>query len=153
MANSVLFASSIAMAILHTLALLWCPRVNPLLATNVVFGVGTSVWNHGATSLTARVADRAMMWIGFCVDLHLVWTISHHPSWALCAATLVGAAALYWIAKVWVLWTARAIVSDLPKDSKLRPRKQKLSDLPHLCAHVSLTVTHFVLMEALAVAA
>ncbi|RLN46058.1 hypothetical protein BBJ29_008530 [Phytophthora kernoviae] len=106
------------MAILHTLALLWCPRVNPLLVTNVVFGVGTSVWNHGVTSFTARVADRMMMWVGFFVDLHLVWTISHHPRWALCVATLISAGVLYWIAKVWILWSVNAKVTDLPKDLK-----------------------------------
>jgi hypothetical protein len=150
MANSILFLSSLVMGFLHAAALVLYPSTNIVLAANIVLGVGTSMWNHGVTSSAAKLADRGMMWLGFVVDFHFVWTVPDYSRWSLCLATLFGAATLYWVAKAWIAWNASSKVTDFSQDVKTyRDAARAKANLPHLCAHASLTMTHLLLIDAL----
>ncbi|KAE8910179.1 hypothetical protein PF005_g18801 [Phytophthora fragariae] len=153
MTNAVLFTSTVMVGAVHILALLWYRQTSRLLAATIVAGLATSVWNHGVTSATAKVSDRLAMWLCFCVDLHLVWSLENRGRCWLCIATLVGAAILYGAAKVYIQWKLNTQVAGVSNDlNKQRPvssvRRLRSGDVPHLLAHMSLTITHLLLVEA-----
>ncbi len=72
MANPYLFTSSALLGALH-FYWLWSlrPCNSMLLQSIIIVGVLTSVWNHGTTSKAAMYSDRAVMVIGFVVDVYL----------------------------------------------------------------------------------
>lgn len=148
MANALLFRSSAAIAVVHAAALWWFQAGNALLTATIVLGVATSLWNHGVTSSLAKIADRAMMWVGFCIDLHLVWSVPDVAAWATCFATLVASALLYFAAKWGLRLTERR--SSSVSGSVARAWPVRVADLPHVLAHLSLTTTHVMLLEAYA---
>lgn len=164
MANPVLFRSSAAIAVMHAAALArygfgWSSPSRALLVATIVVGIATSLWNHGATSRAAKVVDRAAMWIGFFVDLHLAWHVPDAARWGACCASLVAAAALYFLAK-WVILKAGvgSAASALPHELAEAGRrgaaagwsKLNAADMPHVLAHVTLTTTHMMLLDAYA---
>jgi hypothetical protein len=153
MANAVLFTSTVILGAVHILTLLWYRQTSRLLAATIVAGLATSVWNHGATSATAKATDRLTMWLCFSVDLHLVWSLENRGRCWLCIATLVGAAVLYGAAKVCIQWKLNTQVGGVSNDlNKQRPvssvRRLRSEDVTHLLAHMSLTITHLLLVEA-----
>jgi hypothetical protein len=160
MANPVLFRSSAAVAVVHAAALarygvgLASPS-RALLVATIVVGLATSLWNHGASSRAAQLVDRAAMWAGFCVDLYLSWHVPDAARWGVCCASLVAAAALYFLAK-WVLLRsgmgveARSVSLEIARAGRARWSKLPAADMPHVLAHVTLTTTHMLLLDAYA---
>jgi hypothetical protein len=117
MVNRTLFWSSVACGALHLAA---CggaaPAVYQLL---VLLGVTTSLWNHGTTSRSAQVADRATMWLGGTTDFLLLWAFDASPAtWALFASIPIA----YAIAK------------------------QRHSTAAHLVSHLAITSVHRTLL-------
>lgn len=157
MANPVLFRSSAAVTVVHAAALArygvgWASPLRALLVATIVVGLATSLWNHGASSRAAQLVDRAAMWAGFCVDLYLSWHVPDAARWGVCCASLVAAAALYFLAK-WVILRAtmaRSVSLESARASRVRWSKLPAADMPHVLAHVTLTTTHMLLLDAYA---
>jgi hypothetical protein len=119
MVNAVLFWSSAACGLAHLAAASGAaPHTYKALT---LLGVVTSLFNHGTTSRSAQVADRATMWIGGVTDLFVLWWIGADPAtWAL--FTLVPAT--YAAAK----WSG--------------------STATHLLSHAAITSVHFSLLTS-----
>lgn len=163
MANPVLFRSSAAIAAVHAAALArygvgWASPSRALLAATIVVGLATSLWNHGATSRAAQLVDRVAMWVGFFVDLALAWHVPDSARWGMCCASLVAAAALYFAAKWIVLKTVAEVEKEMEKEKSIVKKgtlvwsRVNVADLPHVLAHVTLTTTHVMLLDAYAAA-
>jgi hypothetical protein len=126
MANSAFFVSTLVLGAVHILAILWCRIKCYLLVGVILTGLMTSAWNHRATSATARAADRLTMRMCFSGDMYLIWSLRNRGHWWVgsTSAALIGAVVLYGVSKVY--------------DRRL-----------HLLAHLSLTISHLLMLAAL----
>lgn len=139
MGNYVLFVSSLSLAILHGIAQLWFRQKNEILTTTISCGIATSIWNHGVTSRVAKLIDRGMMWVGFFSNLYSIAKLEDTYTYCSCLATLFLAGILYIAAK---LFTSRHVVSKVDCLKHIGP------NIPHVLAHLTLTLTHVMLMRA-----
>jgi predicted membrane protein len=141
MTNFVLFLSSVFIAFIHVAAQLRYQQSNFVLTVTMACGCATSVWNHGVTSSIAKVVDRTMMWIGFFSNLCTISRVHDNTRQYACLATLLAAVLLYVVAKSCIALTGHQKQEETPCTNRL-------SDLPHILAHFSLTITHILLMES-----
>jgi hypothetical protein len=98
MANPRLFASSLVLGFLHLLLLLLHQPVPRIFAVNVLCGIFSSIWNHGATLEVAKWSDRTMMAVGAVVDgVYLFALGMPHREWL--ARAILAAIAAFLLAK------------------------------------------------------
>jgi hypothetical protein len=140
MANSMLFHSSIAMAVIHAIGFLWYRPSNTVLILTMLWGIGTSIWNHGTTCSVAKSADRMMMWIGFCANIFSIYGVHDYVVRWLCLLSIYMAVLLYVAAKATIGRKLNLTTIGIKNTTT------HLSDLLHILAHLSLTITHTLLM-------
>lgn len=131
MVNPVLFQSACILGSVHiaAIALYNPPRI---FATNMIIGVLTSVWNHGMTHELAKWSDRGVMGVGMVIDLYYLAYIAKYPWNMSLAASIFSAAIGYLLAK--------AIIHRIAVNS--HGKIQEKGNIPHLFAHVCLTIVH-----------
>jgi predicted membrane protein len=139
MTNFVLFLSSVFITFIHVAAQLRYQQSNFVLTVTMACGCVTSVWNHGVTSSIAKAVDRLMMWIGFFSNLYTISRVHDNMRRYACLITLLAAVLLYVVAKSCIALSRR---------HQKQEESNRLSDLPHILAHFSLTITHILLMES-----
>lgn len=149
MANHVLFASSLFLAFLHLSLVIYFkpPRA---FAFSVLCGTFSSIWNHGVTNDVAKWSDRGMMAVGALVDFSYIASvpINQRP---LLFALILAALAGYAGAKVLVrASSAKKERRDASHAASLYAAVFTSGNLPHLTAHLCLSLTHFVMITELA---
>lgn len=95
MASKVLFYSSIGSTILHFLLFTF---FSTFPHPHLYYGcLATSIWNHGTTSLLAKLADRVM--VVLCVIHHFYWlSFSVSTSyWAWCGISITINGAFFYV--------------------------------------------------------
>lgn len=141
-----LFRSSMFITILHILAQLWYRQTNLILTLTIIGGLSTSIWNHGTTSRIAMISDRVMMVIDFCADAYLILIIPLQFKCVLATAMLISSVVLYWVSKM--PYASQFHINSFWLCAPIRQIRG--SNIPHMIAHLSLTMTHIILMSIFA---
>ena len=148
MANKVLLASSLLLALVYLAILLSAAPLPRLFFYTVLCGMASSVINHACTSPLAKWLDRALMVAGALADLaYLAWLPSARQT--LLAGLLAGAIACYTAAKLLVM-TARGKAAAAAAAAARHAEGHPAGNLPHLAAHVLLTLLHCTMTRELA---
>jgi len=119
--NLILLKSSYYFGIIHLIFMFITSSKDIVLNLNIIFGISTSIINHGTTSDMAKYSDRIMMIIGVFIDIYL---INNHLY--ICYYTLVLSVSSFFLSK----YTMNRI----------------LSLYLHIMSHFFLTVTHILLL-------
>ncbi len=130
MANFCLFISSIAITAIHVFAHAFYRTDNILLTITIICGCCTSIWNHGSTSLSAKIIDRVAMYIGFASNMYTIHGLDDALTRYRCILTLISSASMYFISKI-----------------MLKLGYQYVSNAMHSISHILLTYVHIVLIK------
>lgn len=122
MANLLLFMSSCIVGIIHLFFIIILQSTNLLLNTNIIFGIITSIINHGSNSLIAKWCDRFMMLIGIYIDIIIIYSYNCYYS---------------------CLFLLLSILSFIIS-------KYIMCYFYHIISHILLTITHIIMLFTLA---
>ena len=79
MVNPVLFKSSLLFGTIQLIAMIALESRNIVFNTSIIFGIITSVINHGSTTEIAKWSDRTMMLIGIYTDVRVIESMYLSP--------------------------------------------------------------------------
>ena len=145
MANPVLLASSLLLALIHLATALSAAPLPRLFLATVLCGTASSAVNHASTSPTAKWLDRALMVAGALADLaYIAWLPFARQT--LLAGLLAGAIACYTAAKLLVVTARGKAAAAAARQAEGHPA----GNLPHLAAHALLTLLHCIMTRELA---
>jgi len=148
MANAMLFRSACLLGMIHIYLMLFF-RVPYLFGLVMISGVFSSIVNHGLTGEWAKWLDRWMMVVGAVIDGAYLYVVFWESSLInIFNSLILMAAASYLLAKVMLQNAppeqAEAVVWQ---GSGHKPQwTLRRADLPHLFAHLFLSLLHYVLI-------
>ena len=143
MTNPILFTSSIFMSIIHYIGLHKYNPKNDLLIYCILFGLITSILNHGLTHYIFKYLDRGMMILGFLINMYFTTKIylkktnkydkydKYHK---------------YYVENIYFLILFAVIMFFITK-VLLKSGKVLINYIPHLIAHVIITIANILLFS------
>jgi hypothetical protein len=130
MANVCLFISSVVITAIHAISYTFYRTDNILLTMTITLGCATSIWNHGTTSLSAKITDRVAMYIGFASNVYTIHGLDDSLTRYSCISILISSAFMYFSSKF-----------------LLNLGYTYLSNVMHSISHILLTYVHVILMK------
>ena len=137
MTNAILFGSSIIMTFFNYIGLYKYNPKNDLLIYCILFGLITSILNHGLTHYIFKYLDRGMMILGFLINMYFTTKIylkkrNNYDK--------------YYVENIYFLIVFAVIMFFITK-VLLKSGKVLINYIPHLIAHVIITIANILLFK------
>lgn len=125
MANITLCLSSVILGFLHIIGYSYLQTNDIYFACSLAIGITTSIWNHSCNSTIAKICDRIAITLCAYIDMYYIYYLPCQQARFICKWLICISIALYFL-------------SRLIKSSTI-----------HVCAHISISVTHLILLSCL----
>jgi len=134
MTNPILFVSSIGMTVFHYIGLHKYNPKNDLLIYCILFGLITSILNHGLSHSIFKYLDRFMMFFAFFINIYFTTKIYLKKK------------NKYHIENIYLLIILAVILFFVTKFI-LKSGKILINYVPHLLAHILITMANILLIR------
>ena len=134
MTNPLLFGSSIGMTIFHYIGLYKYNPKNNLLIYCILFGLITSILNHGLSHYIFKYLDRGMMFFAFFINIYFTTKLYSKKK------------DRYHIENIYLLIIFAVIMFFITKVI-LKSGKQFTNYIPHIIAHITITIANILLFK------
>lgn len=112
-------------------------KIPKLLGLNIVFGVFSSIINHGLTEEWAKWIDRMMMFFGAIIDCFYIIKIFWESGFIYILNSLL-------ILAIISYFSAKQILLLKEKKKITNNNNNNNSNIPHLFAHIFLSILHYI---------
>ena len=136
MTNPLLFSSSICMTIFHYIGLHKYNPKNDLLIYFILFGLITSILNHGLSHSIFKYLDRSMMVLAFLINIYFTTKV------------YLKTKDKYYVENIYFLIVLAVILFFITK-LILKSGKKPLNYTPHVLAHIIITIANVLLFKEL----
>ncbi len=134
MTNPLLFGSSIGMTIFHYIGLHKYNPKNDLLIYSILFGLITSILNHGLSHYIFKYLDRCMMILACLINIYFTTTIYLKKK------------DKYYVENIYFLIVFAVIMFIITKII-LKTGKKSINYIPHIFAHIFITIANILLFK------
>lgn len=134
MTNPLLFGSSIGMTIFHYIGLYKYNPKNDLLIYSILFGLITSILNHGLSHSIFKYLDRFMMIFACLINIYFTTTIYLKKK------------DKYYVENIYFLIVFAVVMFFITKFI-LKSGKKSINYIPHIFAHIIITIANILLFK------
>ena len=134
MTNPLLFGSSILATVIHYISFFKYNPNHSLLEYSYIFGLITSIINHGLSHKTFKILDRATITTVFFINLYLIQNIYKVTN------------NKYIIENAFIMIIMSVIMFFLTKIIDIKKNK-RIKYIPHLISHILVTFTNIILIQ------